>query len=154
MKMPCPICQTGHLQPQNNSVSVRIGENRFVLSDPVHFFECDHCSETIFLGQESKKADLSAAKRILAETILSNRAMNGEDIIFLRAVVELSAKELSLSLNLDPSTVSQWEKRNTVLSFPVSLAVSVLLLKKLLPNEHEFKNEVGELLEKAFQKIA
>lgn len=154
MKMPCPLCQAGHLDPQHKPISVRIGQNRFVLSDEVNFFECDNCKETIFLGQESKKADISAAKRILNDTILAKWEMNGEDVAFLRAVVGLSAKDLSLSLNLDPSAVSQWEKRNTVLSFPVSLAVSLLFLKMLLPDQADFKNEVAEILQKAFPKIA
>ena len=150
----CPECEKGNLIPRNEAHKVRIGKNRYALSDPVNFLECDKCKETIFFIKESNKADSTAAKNILREVLSLKRDLNGEDISFLRTVGDISARELSQRLKLDDSAVSQWETRNTSLSFPTALAVAIFFLRKLISDKSEMEKELSKLLQLAFDKDA
>ncbi len=152
--LPCPACNNGVLTPRNEIYNVRIGESRFAKSDPVHFLSCSNCGEAIFIGNESEKADRSAAKNILKEILLRSRKMTGEDTKFVRSVLKLSARELSLRLELDASTVSQWETRKGELSFPVAFAVAIFFFRELMKDDENFAEEITNIVTLAFKKNA
>ena len=105
-------------------------------------------------GDETKQADLSAGKNLLGQVIKQEQTLNGQAVAFLRALVSVTAKELSLRLRLDATTVSQWEGRNTVLPQPTAFAVSVFFLREMAKDKHEFLKEIEELILKAFSKVA
>ena len=150
--LPCPVCNQGILVVRNEPHRVRVGVEKFVLSDAVHFLECSICGERIFLGAESFKADNSAAKNLLREVLTGAQKLTGEDVSFLRAILQLSARELSLRLELDPSTVSQWETRKSTLSYPVAFAVAVFCFREIMKGDVRFADEISVLIASAFKK--
>jgi DNA-binding transcriptional regulator YiaG len=97
---------------------------------------------------------VSAGKNLLREVIQQERTLNGRGVVFLRALISMTAKELSLRLRLDATTVSQWEGRNTTLPQPTAFAVAVFILRELAKNKDEFLKEIEELVMKAFSKVA
>jgi hypothetical protein len=78
-----------------------------VSSDPVRFMKCDSCGDVIMHGDETARADVSAGKNLLRDVIQHERTLNGRGVAFLRAMISMTAKELSLRLRLDATTVSQ-----------------------------------------------
>lgn len=152
-KLYCPTCEKGELIPCMEPYNVQIGEDRFVASDPVNFLRCTNCGGEIFIGDENIKTDRSAAKNLLLDVAQKKKVLLGEDIIFLRSVFRIQAKDLSLKLNLDTSTVSKWENRNTELSYPVALTVAIFFISEYI-NSDDAKIDLNPLIVKAFSDVA
>jgi DNA-binding transcriptional regulator YiaG len=149
--VPCLGCQKGSLLAVYEPYPVRISELQTVMSDPARFMKCDSCGDVIMHGDETKRADLSAGKNLLNQVIQQEQTLNGQAVSFLRALVSITAKELSL--RLDATTVSQWEGRNTVLPQPTAFAVSVFFLRGMTKDRHEFLKVIEDLILKAFSKV-
>jgi DNA-binding transcriptional regulator YiaG len=152
--VPCLACQMGSLLAVYEPYPVRISELQTVMSDPARFMKCDSCGDVIMHGDETKRADLSAGKNLLSQVIQQEQTLNGQAVAFLRALVSITAKELSLRLRLDATTVSQWEGRNTTLPQPTAFAVSVFFLREMAKDRHEFLKEIEELILRAFSRVA
>jgi hypothetical protein len=105
-------------------------------------------------GDEAARADVSGEKNLLREVIQQGRTWNGRGVAFLRALISMTAKELSLRLPLDATTVSQWEGRNTTLPQPTAFAVAIFILRELAKNKDEFLKEIENLVMKAFSNLA
>ncbi len=153
-RVPCLACETGSLHAKFESYPVRISEHQTIPSDPVRFMKCDNCGDIIIHGEESKRADFSAGKNLLKAVVRQEESLNGRAVAFLRSLVSISAKELSLRLRLDATTVSQWEGRNTVIQHPTGFAVAVFFLREMAKNKDEFLKEIEELILNAFSKVA
>ena len=153
-RVPCLSCESGTLHAVFEPYPVVVAEGVSVFSDPVRFMKCDSCSEVIMHGDEAASADVSAGKNLLREVIQQERTLNGRGVAFLRALISMTAKELSLRLRLDATTVSQWEGRNTTLPQPTAFALAVIILRDLAKNKDEFLKEIEELVMKAFSKVA
>lgn len=152
--VPCLSCSSGALHAVFESYPVRVSASQTVFSDPVRFMKCESCGDVIMHGDESTRADVSAGKNLLREVIQQERTLNGQTVAFLRALISITAKDLSLRLRLDTTTVSQWEGRNTTLPQPTAFAVSVFFLREMAKSQDEFFKEIENLIFKAFSKVA
>ena len=153
-RVPCLACEKGSMRAVFEPYPVVVAEGVSVLSAPVRFMKCDSCGDVIMHGDEAARADVSAGKNLLREVVQQQRTLNGRGVAFLRAMISMTAKELSLRLRLDATTVSQWEGRNTTLPQPTAFAVAVFTLRELAKNKDEFLKEIEELVMKAFSKVA
>ena len=133
-RIPCLACENRSMRAVFEPYPVVVTESVSVLSDPVRFMKCNSCGDVIMQGDEVARADVSAGKNLLREVIQQERTLNGRGVAFLRALISMTAKELSLHLGLDATTVSQWEGRNTTLPQPTTFAVAVFILRELAKN--------------------
>ena len=152
--VPCLACQKGSLSAIYEPYLVRISETQTVISDSVRFMRCDICHDVIMHGDEAKSADLSAGKNLLGLVVQQKETLNGQAVVFLRALVSITAKELSLRLRLDATTVSKWEGRNTLPPQPTAFAVAVFFLREMAKYKSDFLKEIEEFIWKAFSKVA
>ena len=150
----CYSCEKGNLTKKVETYKREIGKNRFVTSDLVEYLQCDNpeCNAKIFLGKETTKLDATSVKNLLIDILQHKRTLNGDDVHYLRTFFNLSARQLSLRLRYEASTVSSWEGKNLELDFSKSVVVA-LFFAGLLKHKHpECSSELNfdSLLDSAF----
>lgn len=150
----CYHCEQGNLIRKFEKYKREIGENRFVTSDLVEYYQCDNplCNAKIFLGKESTKLDSTSVKNLLLEILKHKRKLNGDDIHYLRSFFSIPARQISLILGYETSTVSGWEGKNLELDFSKSLIVAIFFATQLKHKYPEYSSELDFdlLLDSAF----
>jgi DNA-binding transcriptional regulator YiaG len=140
----CFQCEKGNLIKKHEKYRREIGNNRFIISDDVEYFQCDNpnCNAKIFLGNESKKLDATSVKNLLLDVLKNKRTLNGDDVYYLRTFFLISARQLSLCLRYESSTVSNWEGKNMELDFSKSIIVCLFFCTQL---KHKYPEFIAEL---------
>ena len=150
----CYHCEEGNLIKKVEKYKREIGSNRFVTSDLVEYFQCDNtkCNAKIFLGKESNKLDTTSVKNLLLDVLQQKRSLNGDDVHYLRSFFAISARQLSMRLRYEASTVSSWEGKNLELDFSKSVVVALFFAGQLKHKYPECEAELNfdSLLESAF----
>jgi hypothetical protein len=150
----CPTCEKGALIKKFDKQRREIGHNRFITSDIIEYLQCDNidCNAKIFFGNAVKKLDASSVKNLLLDVLKHTRGLNGDDVYYLRSFFAISARQLSLRLRYEASTVSGWEAKNLELDFSKSVIVCLYFSAQLKKNYPEFSEELNfdSLLNTAF----
>lgn len=111
--------------------AIFLSGDKQIHSDPVSFFRCE-CGEVEFLPKEMVRAEQSAVKNYLFEALKNKEHLRGRYLKDIRSILGLKAKQLSLDLGYQSSTVTQWEARDIEFDKISSEGLALFLLRAMI----------------------
>lgn len=113
--MRCPYCQQAETKPWEGTTKLM----GFEL--PARGEKCVKCEEVTFSRLQAKALEKEAAKKIVARGI-----RKGAELKFIRKLIGLKAIELAPLLDVQPNTVSRWERDEVAIPRLTAFVIGLL----------------------------
>jgi DNA-binding transcriptional regulator YiaG len=137
-KYKCSDCKDGYRTLIKGDYVIPLSKSNYTIHN-AEYFECEACHSRSLSAKLIKKIneiEEKEAKKII-NSILKEGSAHTKSISFLQKVTGIRDIDLSKSLKIPKSTISNWEKRNTELPYHLSIILAGIFAHKLKLNDLE-----------------
>jgi putative zinc finger/helix-turn-helix YgiT family protein len=107
----------------------------------IDLIECGNCG-----NKDPVIPHINELRSVIAEALISKPArLSGRELRYLRKYLELSAREFSKLIHVDPSTLSKWENGEDKVGPQSDLVVRALIAAKKEENYQELVEKLNAL---------
>ena len=148
-KYKCSECKDGYRVFIKGDYVLPLADSKHTIHD-AEYFECESCHARSLGARLIKRInviELEEAKKIL-NLILKNGFAHTKSISFLQKISGIKDVDLVKKLKIPKSTISNWDKRNTVLPYYLSIILVGIFANKLKMNDLEsvVQNNIHSML--------
>lgn len=137
-KYKCSDCKDGYRIFIKGDYVFPLAGLNYTIHD-AEYFECDVCHARSLgarLVEKINDIELEEARKVL-NLILKNGFAHTKSISFLQEISGTKDVDLVHKLKISKSTISNWDKRNTVLPYYLSILLAGIFAHKLKMNDIE-----------------
>lgn len=137
-KYKCSECKEGYRIFTKNDYILPLSDSSYTIHN-AEYFECDTCHSRSLSAKLIKKIneiEMNEAQKILHE-ILKKGFVHTKAVSFLQEISGIRDVDLVKSLKISKSTISNWDKRNTLLPYHLSIILAGIFAHKLKMNDIE-----------------
>lgn len=115
-----------------------------VTLESIEFISCSKCG-----NEDPVISHVNELRSVIAEALISKPArLSGKELRYLRKYLELSSREFSRLIHVDPATLSRWENGDDPIGPQSDLVVRALIAAKKEENYDELVDKLNALDEK------
>jgi hypothetical protein len=145
-KYECPDCKKGYRTYVKGDYTLPLYDAKTIIHD-AEYFECDVCHARSLGAKLVKKINelrIEDGKDIIT-AILKNGFVHTKEVSYLQNITGFRDVDLVKTLKIPKSTISNWDKRNTVLPYHLSILLAGIFAKRL--KIQNLESEVNERIQ-------
>lgn len=131
-KYECPDCKNGYRIYVKGNLELPLYKSKIMIHD-AEYFQCDSCNARSLGAKLVKKINelqIEDCKNIIS-SILKNGFVHTKEVSYLQNISGFRDVDLVKTLKIPKSTISNWDRRNTVLPYHLSILLAGIFAKRL-----------------------